>query len=203
MTLALIMPSGVHSQPSTLSANQAKLLDAVALLVTGDRAGERRHPTAEPIKRENAGNAIVYGYVWPSPYFGETSPDFSYKATSKYEWLRNRFRLLDNCVVRVDRSMEYSKGTSRDEFGQHPRTETLVLDFSKYRILDLNKSSDRSTVIFQGDKVYCVLEKDRPICLSEAQWPGILGRGRDAVSQEERRQAAMATIKRYCPGRVN
>jgi hypothetical protein len=111
MTLALIMPSGVHSQPSTLSANQAKLLDAVALLVTGDRAGERRHPTAEPIKRENAGNAIVYGYVWPSPYFGETSPDFSYKATSKYEWLRNRFRLLDNCVVRVDRSMEYSKGT--------------------------------------------------------------------------------------------
>ena len=202
MTLALMMPGDGHSQPSALSANEAELLDSVASLVTGDRAGERKHPTAEPIKRENAGKAIVYGYVWPSPYFGDTSADFRYKAASKYEWLRNGFRLLDNCVVRVDLSMEYSKGTSRDEFGQHPSTETMVLDFSKYRTLDLNRSSDRSTVIFQGDKVYCVLEKDRPTCLDEIQWPGIPGRGKDAVSQEERRQTAIETIKRYCPGQA-
>jgi hypothetical protein len=202
--LAIAVAGGLVLAGTTPSRNNTEIIDAAAFLFFDLEEGKARYEIGPPAARQVlAGGAVQYTLVERSSAYGSTEE--KNKDINGSLYVREVYHIISpsHCVVSADSTIEFSKGTSRTDFGVRPSFETIQFDLTKFSTLDANPGRDRWVEVnISGTGVLCIRDADGEKCrndhMSVAQAPdaGTVDR---VVSRKRR---AIEFLKaRGCTGR--
>ena len=169
--------------------DEAGLLDAVAFVTGGQEEGAIPQGFETRWRRTVHGREIEYQSIGPNAGFGQANDPHR---DSRHVRLGVNITSPAKCVFKTVVTSEYSRGASRESFGD-ATSEVATLDFNKVRRFDID--GDSPNVVIEGTGWMC----------KQGGCQDIVKIGISAPRQEEARVSeskrhAIDFIKKACPG---
>ena len=173
-----------------MRSNEAGLLDAVAFVTGGQQEDAISQGFETRWRRTVHGREIKYQSMGPYAGFGQANDPHR---DSRHMRIGVIITSPAKCVFKTVATTEYSKGESKQSFGDGT-SEVATLDFNKVRRFDIE----------DGDSLNVVIEGTGWMC-KQGGCQDIVKIGISAPRQEEARaieskRHAIDFIKKACPG---
>ena len=179
---------GCGGQPSS---DEAGLLDAVAFVIGGQQEGAISQGFETRWRRTVHGREIEYQSIGPNAGFGQANdphPD------SRHVRIGVNVTSPTKCVFKTIVTTEYSRGASRESFGD-ATSEVATLDFNKVRRFDI-EDGDSPNVVIEGTGWMCKQSGCQDMVKIAISAPR-----QEALTRTiESKQRAIDFIKKACPG---
>jgi len=199
--LFLVFGLASSQSVSAISNADMELMDALAFVFHGQEEGERNGTTT---RKYYNGNSARYETIYSSADFASIKEE---RRKAKFSRQRVTLRIRETCVIASTYSHVASKGDSRDQF--EADSESIDGTYYLNRITRLEVANYRDVpqlrwveLNVEGQDYYC----DPKGCHSKLSGilagPGADGPDYDDEEVLQRRQKAVAIIRKYCPGRA-
>src|SRR6516165_1407398 len=188
--LPLALASLVFGCGGRLSLDEAGLLDAVAFVIGGQQEGAIPQGFETRWRRTVHGREIEYQSIGPNAGFSQANdphPD------SRHVQIGVNITSPTKCVFKTVVTSEYSRGASRESFGD-ATSEVTTLDFNKVRRFDI-EGGDSPNVVIEGTGWICKHGGCQHIVKS-----GISVPQQEEARAIESKRHAIDFIKKACPG---
>jgi hypothetical protein len=143
--LALALASLVFGCGSQLSSDEAGRLDAVAFVTGGEQEGAIPQGFETRWRRTVREREIEYQSIGPNAGFGQANDPHR---DSRHVRIGVTITSPTKCVFKTVVTTEYSRGASRESFGD-ATSEVATLDFNKVRRFDI-EDGDSLNVVIEG-----------------------------------------------------
>jgi hypothetical protein len=178
---------GCGGQPRS---DEAGLLDAVAFVIGGQQEGAIPQGFETRWRRTVHAREIKYQSIGPNAGFGQANDPHR---DSRHVQIGVTITSPTKCVFKTVVTTEYSRGASRESFGD-ATSEVATLDFNKVGRFDI-EGGDSPNVVIEGTGWMC----------KQAGCQDIVKSGISAPQQEEARaieskRHAIDFIKKACSG---
>ena len=189
--LPLALASLVFGCEAPLSSDEAGLMDAVAFVTGGQQEGAMPQGFETRWRRTVHGREIEYQSVGSHANFGQANDPHR---DSRHVRIGVTITSPSKCVFKTVVTTEYSKGASRESFGD-VTSEAATLDFNKVRRFDI-EDGDSPSVVIEGTGWMCKQSGCQDIVKI-----GISAPRQEALTRTiESKQRAIDFIKKACPG---
>ena len=166
-------------------------MDAVAFVTGGQQEGAMPQGFETRWRRTVRGREIEYQSVGSHANFGQANDPHR---DSRYVRIGVTITSPKKCVFKTVVTTEYSKGASRESFGD-VTSEAATLDFNKVRRFDI-EDGDSPNVVIEGTGWMCKQSGCQDIVKI-----GISAPRQEALTRTiESKRRAIDFIKKACPG---
>ena len=148
--LPLALASLVFGCGGQLSSDEAGLLDAVAFVTGGQQEGAIPRGFETRWRRTVHERKIEYQSIGPNAGLGQANDPHR---DSRHVRIGVNITSPTKCVFKTVVTTEYSRGASRESFGD-ATSEVATLDFNKARRFDIEEG-DSPSVVIEGTAWMC------------------------------------------------
>ncbi|WP_316229611.1 hypothetical protein [Bradyrhizobium sp. SZCCHNR1070] len=207
MLVGAILTAGCSEPSAKLSKDEQQLLDAVMFLFTGLEDNTKVGSGPETWRREVKERTVEFSTIRENKGIGFSDEETNRKIRqSAYVREVEKISLIDPCTFHIEILTEFSRGSSRDDFGAYSsksmNSAVFYLANASRFLLDVEDAQHtRALIELAGPRVVCT---DSGYCdngWNSFEWG--LDRGRFSGEEIEngRRQRALEFIQSKCPGR--
>ena len=189
--LPLALASLVFGCGGPLSSDEAGLMDAVAFVTGGQQEDAIPQGFETRWRRTVRGREIEYQSI--GPYAGFSQANDPHR-DSRHVRIDVTITSPTKCVFKTIVTTEYSRGASRESFGD-ATSEVATLDFNKVHRFDI-QDGDSSNVVIEGAGWMC----KRGACQDNVKIAISAPRQEPPARAIESKRHAIDFIKKACPG---
>jgi hypothetical protein len=187
----LALASLVFGCGAPLSSDEAGLMDAVAFVTGGQQEDAIPQGFETRWRRSVRGREIEYQSIGPYAGFGQANDPHR---DSRHVRIDVTITSTTKCVFKTIVTTEYSRGASRESFGD-ATSEVATLDFNKVHRFDI-EDGDSPNVVIEGAGWMC----KQGACQDNVKIAISAPRQEAPARAIESKRHAIDFIKKACPG---